>query len=284
MKIQVVVSMFGEFMSPTSEKLQDWWNEMEMWATDLKVPPNEISGVFRQKPKGLISHNGYKLHRYRRRFAVQLKEKNIEGLELMQVCSEERYKMFDWDFLGVYGPDHPAGTSFIVGISKDRLREVPHYSSAIFCEEVARRSRSYLSLKYGFAVAMPKDFMPGGYAFGIATTMPEELMYDANAWAHYSNHKPWRAECDKTLRNVYGYNVLSAKHLNIYIGDQRLEDWIITSSGRGRVEPLDKGLFLWTFQEGSDKEAFLSWDYPPVVRAREELKQYKIFPWQKLVR
>jgi hypothetical protein len=66
------------------------------------------------------------------------------------------------------------------------------------------------------------------------------------------------------------------------VGGQRLGDWIAASGDRGRLEPQDDGLILWTFQEGDDEEAFLRWDYPPVVAVREQLKEYKIFPWQHL--
>lgn len=284
MRIQVVVSIYGESASLAFAPLRNWWNEMEVWATELKVPPNEISGGFKRKPKGLVSHNGYELNKYRSRFIKQLETENIEGLELIRVWPEGGYKMLDWEFLGLYGLDHPIGTTFMVGIDKNRLGEVPRYSLATFCKEVTRRSRSYLSARYGFAVAMPRDFMPGGYAVGIATTMPKELMYDANAWIHVSNHVPWRAECNWRLRNVYGYNILTDKHLDISVGGQRLEDWIKVSNNRGRLYPLDRNLYLWTFQEGDDEEAFLAWDYPPVVRVRDELKNYEIFPWQKLIR
>jgi len=66
------------------------------------------------------------------------------------------------------------------------------------------------------------------------------------------------------------------------VGGQRLEDWIKVSGGWGRIEPLREGLFLWTFQEGDDQEGSLHWDYPPVVRVREELKRHRVFPWQRL--
>ena len=81
-----------------------------------------------------------------------------------------------------------------------------------------------------------------------------------------------------------------------------MEDWIKASGGRrGRIEPLEGGSweggsleghsreggipggrFLWTFQEGDDQEEYLHWDYAPVVAVREELKKFKIFPWQSL--
>jgi len=127
---------------------------------------------------------------------------------------------------------------------------------------------------------MPKLFMAGGYAIGLASgELPEDMIDDCNAWSRFSGK-----ECDRTLRNVYGCNILNAKHLNISVGDQRLDDWIEGSAGRGHVEPLGDGLFLWTFQEGDDQDAFLKWDYPQVVQVREELKRHDIFPWQQFRR
>jgi len=89
--------------------------------------------------------------------------------------------------------------------------------------------------------------------------------------------------CGEVVRNVYGYNILNAKHLELAVGRQKLREWIADADYRGRIEPLDDGLFLWTFREGDDQEAFLYWRYPPVVRVREELMKHHLFPWQRLL-
>ncbi len=280
MRTQIVVSLYGELVGPASAALRDWWNETEAWATALKVPPNEISGGFKQKPKGLVTHNGYTLARYRSRFVQQLDRANIEYLALMRVWPKGGYRTSDWDFFGLYGPDDSAGAVFTVGVDIARLHEVPDASSYGFSQEAVHRSSRYLNPRYGFAVAMPRLFMAGGYAIGLASgELPEDMIDDCNAWSRFSGR-----ECDRTLRNVYGFNVLNAKHLDISVGDQRLENWIEACAGRGRIEPIGDGLFLWTFQEGDDQEAFLNWDYPPVVQVREELKQHDIFPWQRFRR
>jgi hypothetical protein len=280
MRTQLVVSMYGDLVSPAFPPFGDWWEEMEVWATELKVPPNEISGGFKEKPKGLVSHNAYKLVRYRSRFAQQLDEANIQYLELMRVWPEGGYKTSDWDFCGLYGPDRPAGAIFTAGVDLGRLHASAHASPRGFSQEAVDRSRRYLSTKYGFAVTMPVLFMGGGYAIGLSSReLPDDMRWDTNAWARFSGK-----ECNRTLRNVYGYNVLTSNHLDISVGGQRLEDWVKASHERGHLEPLGEELLLWTFQEGDDQEAFLVWNYPPVVRVREELKRYDIFPWQRLAR
>jgi len=253
---------------------------MEVWATELEVPPNEISGGFKQKPKGLISHNAYKLAKYRNRFVRQLDDANVEYLDLMRVWPEGGYRISDWDFCGLYGNNGLAGAIFTVGIDLERLRAIPDASPRGFSQEAMCRNTQYVDAKYGFAVSMPKLFMPGGYALGLASgELPEDMIDDCNAWTRFSGR-----ECERTLRNIYGHNVLNTRHLDILVGDQRLEDWIKTSRGRGRIEALGNGLFLWTFQEGDDQEEFLKWDYPPVLQAREELKQYEMLPWQRFRR
>lgn len=280
MTTQLIVSMYGDIVAQLSPSLRDWWDEMEAWATKLRVPPNKIWAEFEQKPKGLIGDNAYTLARYRSRFIRQLDVANIRYLRLVRVWAEGGDCSLDWDFCGLYGPDRCAGAMFTVGVSLERLHCVPGASARDFSREAAHRGGCYLRTKYGFAVAMPRLFMSGGYAIGLASgELPEEMIDDCNAWSRFSGK-----ECDRTLRNVYGYNVLNAKHLDMAVGDRRLEDWIRASGDRGHIEPLGDGLFLWTFQEGDDQEAFLNWDYPPVVQVREELKQHEIFPWQKFRR
>jgi len=286
MRTQLIVTMYGDIINPASSPLQNWLTDMESWAAELKVPPHELSGKFKQEPRGLVSRNAYKLAKYRSRFIEQLEANNVDDLDIICLWPGWHDRGLDWDFFSLYAQDPPAGVIFAVGMSMERLTQVPSVSALTFVQDAVCRARFYLSVKYGLAVTMPRRFMPGFYALGMASgELPQELDWDANAWGRYdSNRKPWRAECDHSLRNIYGYNVLTAKHLDIRIGGQRLGDWIEASGGRGRIEPLSESLFLWTFQKGDDQEAFLAWDYPPVVRVREELKRYEIFPWQKMLR
>ena len=283
MKNQMVVSTYSDSETPSCYLPKDWWEKTEAWAKILGVPPNEISGRFKTKPKGLINSNGYDLARYRTRFGRELDASNIENIGLTRLAFDWRYKALDWDFEADYGYYADSCGVFLMAIDLECLRKASRLSPFAFAQEVERRSHLYLTAQYGFAIVMPRDFMPSGYALGVAAgELPYEMNMDANAWMRYENGKPSSRGCDRTLRNVYGYNILNSKHLDISVGGQRLEDWIRLSTGRGRIEPLDGRLFLWTFQKGDDQEAFLRWDYPAVVAVREELRKFKIFPWQRL--
>jgi hypothetical protein len=130
---------------------------------------------------------------------------------------------------------------------------------------------------YGFAAVMPDDFMPVGYAIGLACGgAPETFVYDANAWRRYA-----RKECDKSLRNVFGHNLLNDAHLDIGVGGETLGKWVSSSPGRGEIRAADGDLHLWTFQE-VDPGGYLRWDCPAVVAVREELEARRVFPWQRL--
>ena len=185
MEIQLIVVTYGDLINPVSPPLRKWWDEIESWAINLNVPPNEISAGFKEKPKGLISHNAYKLARYRSLFAKQLDKENVEYIELMRIWPKEGYKTSDWDFCGLYGADRPAGAIFTVGVDLERLHVLANASPKVFSHEAVRRSSQYLQAKYGFAVSMPKLFMPGGYAIGLAAEVPKEMVYDCNAWSRF---------------------------------------------------------------------------------------------------
>jgi hypothetical protein len=283
MRNQLLIASYGVPESRSNCDFRDWWEKTEAWANALGVPPNEISGRFRTKPRRLVNSNGYALANYRTRFEKELDANNVEELSLMKLAREWRYKAVDWDFAADYGRFADAFDLFLGAIDLGCLGNVLGLSPTAFVHEVEGQRRSHLAINYGFAVVMPRDFMPGGYALGVAAReLPPEMNMDANAWMQYHDGKPGCRECGRTLRNVYGYNILNARHLDIDVGGRRLEDWIKAASGRGRIDPLEGGLFLWRFQEGDDQEKFLWWDYPPVVGVREELKKFKVFPWQRL--
>lgn len=287
-KRQLAFGLYGTPSPMHPGVLRQWWQEMEAWADSMGIAPNEIAATFRTKPKGMITEHGYKLWRYRSRFERELAADNIEHLSLTTLEQGWEYKALDWEFEAAYGRlDVPEGV-FSAGINLERLDDsTNNISASAFAHEAIRRSRSYIDGEYGLALSMPCDFMPGGYVLGLSTSdlssNAAEMSLDANAWSRYSGGRPWCTDYDRTLRNVYGYNLLNAQHLGILVGDQKLKDWIKGADWRGHIEDLGQGVFLWTFQQGKDEEEFLRWDYPPVVRVRETLKEYDIFPWQRLL-
>ncbi len=281
---QLLVALFGDPSAFDGAILAKWWGESETWARVLGTAPNEIAGSFKCKPKGLTGNKGYPLVRYRAHFEKELAAENVECLALTRLARNWRMKAYDWEFETQFAYHETRAITLYTGVGVDCLRDASTHSPLAFAEEASDRGAGYFLCKYGFAVVMPRDFMVTGYISGLASdALPEEMVYDANQWSSFSDGEPGQSACGRSLRNVYGYNVLNAKHLEIRVGGQPLQNWIKARRGRGRIEPWGEGLFLWTFQEGDDQGEFLRWDYPPVVRAREELKKHSIFPWQRFV-
>ena len=275
--MKLVVGIYGS-RKPKQESsgaILDWQN----WVIEKVGVPTHVEGRFCGDPGGLKPDKAYTFRRYHSRFDEQIATGNVELLTLTAMKSRPKgYIAFEWDWTASFGfgegstgggPISALGV--VLGLGRQSASELTYqYVQAVIPK---------LCTEYGFAATMPQEFMPAGYAIGLACGgAPKELRFDANAWMSFA-----RKECGKTLRNVFGYNILNSRHLNIDIGGQPLRAWIIKEAYRGRLEPLNGDLFIWTFQQDDDREAFLQWDFAPVVRVREELEQYQLFPWQRLV-
>jgi hypothetical protein len=283
MKNRLVVSLYGELEEEGLALSQaSWLAELEALARSIGVPLHEIAGSFKETPPTLTKGRHYDIEQFRCQFECQIKSGNVDWLEVSSYGRQDGYKTLDWEFEAFYGRDDLWGGMMLTGVNLDSVPSGRAFFPDAFVEYVVRRCESYLRPTYGFAVTMPRSFMPAGYGLGIAGEMPDELTYDTNAWSHYSNQKRRAAECDCVLRNVYGLNVLTASHLDNPVGSERLEDWIKSKPHRGHITEVGQGLFQWTFQESDDNEAFLAWDFAPVVRVREELKEHRVFLWQKV--
>ena len=277
MESQTVACMYSESGTVPPRALQEWWTDIEDWARKLGMPISDVEGSVVAAKANATSRDEYEQIEDRTRLSRALELGTARAVSVQSMPSRQAYRMADWRFMGHYGEDFGTGATFMVGIDSSSLRTEATCSALEFVDEIMHRSSRYIAGDNGFAVVMSRFSMPAGYALGIAGELSEELVYDCTAWRRFAGK-----ECASSIRNVFGYNILNSKHLDIDVGGQRLEDWIKASDGRGRIEPLEGGLFLWTFQEGDDQEAFLHWDYAPVVAVREELKRHRIFPWQRL--
>lgn len=274
--MQAVCTVYGARKMEGELSLIAWCEDACALGASLGVPPTKIGGDFTEQETVLSHEKHYDLERYRERFYGAAQKGTLLWLGLFRPTSEKAYAMFDWSFCAMMGQDRFAGYSSVTGISvKSDGPSCMGLSN--WRREAAHLSHRYVHPHYGYVVQMPRKFMPAGFALGIASDAPAEFVYDANSWSRFAGK-----QCDHVIRNVFGYNILNPRHLEIDVGGQRLGDWIEASGDRGRLERQEDGLILWTFQEGDDEDAFLRWDYPPVVAVREQLKEHKVFPWQHL--
>ena len=279
--LRLVVVTYGVNVPDPPVSFRLWWERVERLGQALGIAPLKVAGWFKERPHRIKDGSSHLLNRSRRRFEEQVHRDNVASLGLERLTEPGGYCAFDWEFTAECGEGAGVSGLSYVGIDLEFAQFSSDGCSSVsaFVDEAVRIGCEFSEVAYGLGFIMPWNFMAPGYAIGLGCgSADKELIHDANEWSMFASK-----QCGEILRNVFGYNLLNQRHLNIDVGGQRLEEWIKADSDRGRLEPLKEGLFLWTFQQGEDESAFLHWDYPPVVQVREELKRYNIFPWQRLL-
>lgn len=277
-RMKFIIGLYGQ--QRPGRKMADSLRIWREWILSRFGNPTHISGEFVIEPAKMKENKAYSFAKARSRFDEQLSGDNLTSLGLTSMASRPDGSIafkWDWDAEFVYR-DRSWTASLGCDLSSRRSDWL------MLADECRRVVSECMGIEYGFVALMPEEHMPNGYVIGLAAGgfgkdgCWEDFIVDANAWRRFA-----RDECGHSIRNAFGYHILNSRHLGIPVAGQRLEDWIKASDSRGRLEPLEGGLFAWTFQEGADQETFLHWNYPPVVRVREELKQHHVFPWQKLL-
>ena len=205
-----------------------------------------------------------------------LEKEDICTLELESMFNKPQgYVSHDWDLYSDLTA-HDYGRASCFGIDLPRFRGKVSVSLLDFLDRHVRLFNEYVNATYGFAAVMTRA--DTGYPIGLASTdEPDELVVDCNKWSSIG-----RRECDRTIRNVHGINLLSDDHLAIKIGNMTLRDWIESTASRGRLERFNDKLTLWSFMRGEDDYEALHYDYPPLVKVRDHLKEYGVFAWWPL--
>ncbi len=251
------------------------------WVAEHMGKETHLAGYFKHPAAGLKCGRAYRSGKSRRKkLDAELARGNIVELELTLMTKPEGYIAFEYEWAAVVNVtlDRLGPFCALAWETAVRQRDASLPGVVDILDAYGRLTRCMMQTRYGFAAIMPQRFMPMGYAYGLACGgAPTEFVYDANSWTRYG-----RKECDRVLRNVFGYNILNRDHLDIDVGGQRLEDWIRSSGDKGRLEPVEGDLFTWTFKGDDDNDSFLHWDYPPVVAVRRQLSERKLFPWQHL--
>jgi hypothetical protein len=117
---------------------------------------------------------------------------------------------------------------------------------------IARRVAECGSAAYGIGYTRQHRLGPSSYAVGIAEGLGEGVYREGrpereealriSSWIDGMANFVWRRGF---LRDIYPWNFVNRLQLGRLIGDISLERWIQQDARRGRLEPLNEGLFLW---------------------------------------
>jgi hypothetical protein len=116
-----------------------------------------------------------------------------------------------------------------------------------------------LGAEYGYYFVRDDLCFPNAYPYGIGAALGRSLLsiYDSveiRDWSRYAWDGPLWSEPWPKLRDLYQVNLLSARHTDALIpGIGRLTEWIAAQPGRGRLDDLGQGRWLWTL---TDAEMF----------------------------
>jgi len=275
---KLLTALFGPSLKGrASETLAEWWMQQVQLFEQLGVEITHIAGKFKQKPKRMSDHTAYTYRRYRRRFEDELSRDNLVWLDLQGMNTKpDGYIAFDWDAECGLNKDDERGVLSETGIDVRYADKLGDNLVEFLVASMLEITRGFVETKYGYCTMMPRSFMPAGYAIGImASKAPKMFISDANIWSDKI-----RRECSRYLRNVHAINVLNASHLDLLVGQERLEDWIKARPARGQLTELAEGLMLWSLVDDEADVGSLRWDAPRVQAVRDELMAYDFFPWQ----
>lgn len=263
----------------SSRDIGQWLVETERFGHDIGYPPTHVSADIRAKTSAFRPQTTYT---WKRKREVILSESETGSLlDAVLWAAEPKWKRIDED------------VRWCCGLQVACLW---NYSSTMYCREIAdyvapgagrslrelaheslRACLRYFRPAYGFAAVLPRDWRPNAYGLGLPMGgMPALLRCDANDWFMIR-----KGECDRVVRNVFGLSVLSGGHMELKVDDQPLAEWVSSAEHRGRIEPFDEGLWLWTFEGLGEGDEFLRWDHGAVSQTRQELMERQFFPWQE---
>ncbi|MBA4388958.1 MAG: hypothetical protein C0404_13335 [Verrucomicrobia bacterium] len=246
---------------------------VEDLAVGLGRPLDLIAATFAEKPRGLTSMKAYPIAAYRERIVRQIEEGNVIFLELFSMKRRTGYVLYEWDIQADLGTESQDHRFCLLGVSNSIFPSGNDFVDVM----LPKLSPFFSPISYGLALCMPRRFLPAGFATGLAqANMPRELDLEANAWL-----QGLRDRCDNELRNVFGANILNAKHLEIPVGDVPLGEWIRCGPYRGGLDQLSDRLWLWSFREGNGN-GYLKWNSRELVYVRRALIAHGVFNWRLL--
>lgn len=275
---QLIIAVHGSEMDPSArpDRLRQFHDFVKELGQPFSLQVTDFSCSPVTQSRSLKRGKCYTMHARGKALAAALDEGGIAELSLYSLSGPEAQSpAYDWSLMGTLGVDK-GGAHCCLGLS-DCI--TTHFSVAhirTLLSDMLGLVDDYLTVVYGYAVAMPRKFLPSGYVIGVPGEAPEQLVFDATMW----RRKGWR-ECGRRLRNVFPINLLTAEHLELTIGSASLRDWIRTSASRGSLLPVGEGLFLWSLASDAPLPDALMWDTPTVTDIRTELMSHRLFAWQE---
>jgi hypothetical protein len=120
--------------------------------------------------------------------------------------------------------------------------------------DLFKLSVNILGAEYGYHFVRDELCGPILYTSGIASPLDysrlnEDDAQEIGGWADFvSEGRLWSGE-EPMFRDLFQVNLLSERHRSALVDGVGLLDWIAAQSGRGRLDDIGQGRWLWTLTD-----------------------------------
>ena len=277
---QLIMALYGNACdeSTRNQNLLDFYSWVDSFSKNLAIKLTNFSCAHNNDKTKLKWGKCYTLERKLGILRTALENDSISQLNLSSLLDSANkcVPAFDWDLTATFDLEESTQVLLSLGIQEDYLETKSRGFVEDILSEMIEFSKNRFDVCYGFAVTMPRSFMPSGYASGLACTSTEMFIYDSNLW-----RQQLRKKADSVLRNNFGINVVNEMHLKRMVSNKTLSDWIHESNERGTIKKsVREDVSLWVIPQNEMNISSLRWDVPSIANVRDALMKHNFFAWQ----
>jgi hypothetical protein len=147
--------------------------------------------------------------------------------------------------ISVPGPPWRFSADFVFPLDEDPVK---------LASDLFRLSVDILGAEYGYHFVRDALCIPGLYTYGISAPLDyKPLSYDDAAevedWAELVAKGGIWSSGGPMFRDLFQVNLLSQRHEAALIDSVGLLDWIAAQPGRGKLDDIGQGRWLWTLTD-----------------------------------
>jgi hypothetical protein len=260
-----VIAFYG--IEPNVQVAERLYHTMVEWFTDLGYPPDKVGITGPGHSNKVVSFS---------RGNAKLLKRGFEGVtdfELLSTISETLRVQHNYHLTAIY--NGRAKRLYALVVARSALATLSPTSMLPIARVMAQE------LKPGYGIGYRREHRRGPefYVFGICrglgfggygVNLSEAEREEASSisrWSNAMDEQVWR---EGTLRDVYPWNFLNVRQLNMEVQGRSLRDWIKQDPRRGSLAAVSDAIALWDVPDVS------------IPEIRRQLKDaHLLFDWRR---
>ncbi|MFV3284048.1 hypothetical protein ACNFCI_08305 [Pseudomonas sp. NY15356] len=115
-----------------------------------------------------------------------------------------------------------------------------------FVEKLGELSEFRYAIFYSVDDVSEGFYYAGGENLSSVYDYENPILFNKETGGRFKGAERYK---DKMLRMVYPLNVINEEHLNLQVGDGKLQDWILSEERRGLLKPSLNRMWVWEVKE-----------------------------------